>query len=287
MQYMNWQDLRCFYECARHGTLTAAADALGMNATTVSRRISRLEADLGCRLFDRDGARWTPTEIGRRALQAADRISAETYRVERSAFGEKEELEGRLRVTSGGEFMRRFLAPVVWEFGMQYPMVQLELISSATHFQLHRREADIAFRATNNLPEDVIAKHVFALEYGLYVHAGKVDALRAGQLPALIIADADRPPDWLSELPVPPRSIHAVNSDILTAQAVEQGAAVALLPRPIGDNNPDLAYIPLSRPLPKQDLWILYHKDIRTNRRLRVFRDFALQKLWDLVPQSQ
>ena len=277
---MDWQDLRCFHECARQGTLFAAAQTLGMNATTVSRRISKLEADLDCRLFDRDGSSWTLTAIGRSTLEATDRISQEADQVHRTAFGEKKGLEGRLRVTSGGEFMRRFLAPVVWEFGAQYPMVRLELISSDTYLQLDRQEADIAFRATDSLPNDAIAKRLFSYELAIYCHFEKFGALKAGQLPALTFSHhADGPPLWFKDLPSPPRARHAVDNDTLIAQAVEQGAAVSLLPRPIGDNNPNLMRIEPSLPIPSQDIWILYHKDVRSNRRLRVFRDFAIEKL--------
>ena len=284
MQPMDWQDLRCFHECARSGSLSGAAQALGMNATTVSRRISRLEAALDVRLFDRDGAKWTLTPFGLAALERADLISAEADKVRRAAFGEQDELKGPLRVTSGGEFMRRFLAPLVWEFGQTYPMVEIDLISSQEYLLLDRQEADIAFRATDAPPEDAIAKLLFRVDFSVYCHRDKLAALQDGTLPAFVFGPrSKRAPGWILKLPKPPSMVHTVNSDTLLMQAVEYGAAVALLPKMLGDPHDALVSVLPAHPIVGPNMWMVYHKDVRSNRRLRAFRDFCEDRLRGLA----
>ena len=143
---MEWSDLRIFLAIAREGTLGAAARKLGQSQPTMGRRLRALEQAIGHTLFQRTGDGFVLTDEGSAILSHAERMEEDALALQRQLAGHGEQLEGLVRLSSSDWFGAHVLTPVLAEFAGAHPGVVVELITSAQHFSLPRREADLVFR---------------------------------------------------------------------------------------------------------------------------------------------
>lgn len=142
-----WSDLQHFLAVIRAGSTLGAARRLGVNQTTVARRIAALEAQLGIRLFDRAGGRYCLNEAGGRFRAAAERVEAEALNFERLVAQHGRQLAGVIRVTTNEAIANTFLTPWIGEFMGLYPDIRIEVMATDSRLDLLRGEADIALRA--------------------------------------------------------------------------------------------------------------------------------------------
>lgn len=143
---MEWSDLRIFLAIAREGTLAAAARVIGQSQPTMGRRLRALEQDIGQTLFQRTERGFVLTDEGAAVLAHAERMEEEALALERQMAGEDRHFEGMLRVSASDWFGALVLPPVLAEFASLQPRVTVEVITSARHYSLSRREADIVFK---------------------------------------------------------------------------------------------------------------------------------------------
>jgi len=101
MQPIDWDNVRYFLEVVRAGSVRQASLKLGVNQTTVSRRISSLEDQLGNKLFDRSVNGWMITPVGEKLIEPAEQMAEEAHTIERHVLAESQELKGKLRLTVG------------------------------------------------------------------------------------------------------------------------------------------------------------------------------------------
>ena len=113
MHGLDWDDVRHFLELVRCGSVTQAATRLGVNYTTVSRRISALESRLGKQLFERSNNGWVITPVGERIVAAAESMAEEANTIERQVLADSQELTGLLRVTSAGPCAEQLMMPAI------------------------------------------------------------------------------------------------------------------------------------------------------------------------------
>ena len=147
---IDWDDIRFFLAVARRGSITAASRDLGVNHSTVSRRIAGFEESLGTRLFDRVSSGYELSQAGREMMPIAQRMEEDALMVDRQFYGRDTELEGLLKVTTAGPFVNEFFMTQLDQFLKDYPGVEIELIVSVDTANLHAREVDVAMRVTNN-----------------------------------------------------------------------------------------------------------------------------------------
>ena len=169
---MNWDDLRYLLAVARAGSMSGAARALKVNHATVIRRIRSLEEQLGASLFDRVGHTYVITPAGQVAFDAAEQMEAQSTGVERQVVGQATDLSGIIRVTAPEPMSETILVPLVREFTSRYPDICIELSLSMRVYDLGMREADVAFRVTNNPPQDVVGTRLVRLAMAVYAPAG-------------------------------------------------------------------------------------------------------------------
>ncbi len=152
---MDWGDLKFVLAVARAGTLTAAARGLGVDSTTVGRRIVALETQLATRLFDRmrDGFRLTPA--GEVAAAEAEAIEAHALSVESRLSGSDARVEGPVRLTALDGLIDRLIMPALPRLLSRHPRLELSVISGTETLRLSRREADIALRHARPLRRHV------------------------------------------------------------------------------------------------------------------------------------
>lgn len=151
-----WSDLRIFLAVAREGSTLAASRALGINQTTVSRRIDALERALGLTLVTRDtrGSALTPQGISLRAK--AEVAEAAALDLETEATRLTRDLTGVIRVTAPEAIMTHVVSPLMVEYRRHHPEVRFENLSSEIRLNLEKGEADIAFRASAVLTGDTL-----------------------------------------------------------------------------------------------------------------------------------
>lgn len=140
---MDWDNLRYFLELSRTRKLTAAARRLGVDHTTVSRRVQALEKSLGAQLFLRGTTGYSLTEAGRALLPQAEAMESAFSAIEEARTEQNDNLSGHVRIGVTEGYGSVMLAPQLAEFTRRYPNLGIDLLAVPRMVQLSRREADI------------------------------------------------------------------------------------------------------------------------------------------------
>lgn len=279
----NWDDLRVFLAVARAGSLSGAARTLGVNHSTVFRRIGAFETGLGVRLFERLPSGYLLTPAGEELHEGALRVEEEIASLSRKVTGQDLRLSGTVRVTTVDMLAFGLLPRHLAGFRDAYPGIDLELVVGNATLSLGRREADVALRVGNAPPETLVGRRVGRLAFAVY---GSAD-YRARRLePDLALHD------WIGfdaeHEALVRRFAHFLpgvrpalrtNSVAAALAAAGAGLGLAALPCGLADLEPDLVRV---APLPDDftlDLWLLTHEDLRQTARIRAFLDFLAEAL--------
>lgn len=271
---LRWDDLRVFLAVARKGTLTEAAADLGVNASTVHRRLAQLEETLGARLFDRSATGLTPTAAGEATGPLAERIEDDVAELWRQIAGQDARPKGTVRLTAP-ESMLPLLVETLAQFREAHPDIELLVEFSDRFVDLARREADVAVRPVPTPPDDVVGRRVGKVAWTLYVARRWADEPRPWVRYALALTrlPAYR---WQAEHEDGGFGM-AVNSVPAMQQVIACSPCQGLLPCFVGDADPEL--VRLRDPIPEAEsqLWLLAHPDLRRAARVRALLD----ALWD------
>ncbi|PTL81652.1 LysR family transcriptional regulator [Vitiosangium sp. GDMCC 1.1324] len=285
---VDWDDLRIVLAVARHGSLSAAARALGTTQPTVSRRLDGFEHRIGVKLFERGANGLSPTPLCSALVEGLDRMDEGALVVERRIAARDTGLQGPLTVTSIGWFGDYIVAPILAKFGGQHRLVTLELINEVRRLNLSRRDADVAFRFGSFEQEDLFERKVADVAYGLYASArylkqhGRPDfaAGCAGHAVVMVQTGPNWAPDqWSRALAPEARVILRTNSVHSQLATVEAGEALAVLPRALADHRPALRRLETPQPGPVMPVRLGVHADLRETPRIRAFIDFAVREL--------
>ena len=145
---LSWDDFRYVKAIADSRSLAGAAQALGVNHSTVFRRLGQIERQLASRLFERGRAGYSLTSAGGEMVHLADRMGEDILAYERNVTGRDLRPSGELRITTNDMILLHLLTDVLAEFRRQYPEIVLDIIISNQILNLSRRDADLAVRAT-------------------------------------------------------------------------------------------------------------------------------------------
>ena len=277
---MNWDDMRVFLALARSGTLARAGAIVGQDATTIARRIQRLEAALATTLFEHGATGQSLTESGHRLLAYAEAMEAGARAVQQQAE-EGAGLGGTIRISVSEGFGQGFMAPRLAAFAEAHPGVALDLIASTGFLNPSRREADIAIMLARPKGGPLIAAKLTDYRLGVYAseaylaEAGLVESVEAltrrrlvGYVPDLIYAPELR---YLAE--VDERLEPAIRSSSITAQArlIASGAGCGILPCFLGDTTPGLVRVLVREVAIERSFWLVVHRDMRRVARIEAF----------------
>jgi DNA-binding transcriptional LysR family regulator len=278
---MDWDDLRYVLALGHGRTLSAAARALGVNHSTVFRRVRLIEERLGVRLFERHRDGYTPTPAGEEAVALAERLGAEVDSLEQHLAGRDTRPYGTVRVTTTDTLLTGALAPALASFRDAYPEIELEVIAANEFLSLSKRDADVAIRPTRSPPETLVGRRVCRVATALY---GSTTYL-SGRLPVDDLAAHAwvAPDDSLAHLPsarwlrttVPGvRPVLRTNTLLGMLVAAQAGVGLAALPCFLGDATAELRRVRPPLDELSSELWLLTHRDLRHVARVRVFLDF-------------
>lgn len=269
---INWNDVRFVLAIVREGTLSAAGRSLGVDQTTVTRRLAALEEGLNARLFDRRDGRLIPTPAGEEVITRAERAEVELAALERDVAGRDTKPGGLVRLTSVPTLSNRLLAPRVGGLFQTYPDIELDLIAEPATLSVTRREADIALRLARPTEDGMIARRLGAILYAPYARAdlaGGADSSDGGDLPWITYEEsfaAIPQAKWIAREGKVPLSPLRVNDGEPILQAVLAGLGQTLLPVFIGEEQPALAR--LSDPVTSREVWLVVHPHVRRSARI-------------------
>ncbi len=288
---LNWDDLKYFLMVCKTGSVRTAANSLGVNHATVSRRIKHFEESLGEQLFERTSKGYVKTLVGEEIYYEAAHLQERLLTVERRVAGKDGSLSGEIRVTLPDLLAQNLLMPGFAEFCSKYPDIQLDINDSVKVLNLANREADVAFRLCNQPEDYLIGKKLATIHRACYMARKLLPNLKTdGWL------ESQSWLGWTTKLRKPkgkiareyPRfdSKHKIISGTLQAQACINGMGIAILPCFWPDSHPDLVRIPPFTSEAKYDLWIVNHPDLRGNNKIQTFVRFMskhVQKHMSLI----
>ncbi len=277
---MDWEDLRYFAHVARTGSLAAAARALGVNHSTVFRRINRLESDLGVRLFERLREGYVLSVAGEDMRVSVDRIADQIDELDRRLAGRDHRLTGTLSVTTTDTLMHRFLGPHFAGFRERYPDVTVEVVLASEFLNLSKRQADIAIRPSLAPPDELFGRRLAAIAFAVYGAAAYLE--RAGREQPLsghewLGFDAGlahlAAAGWLRKAVPDADYRFRANNLMALLGAAKAGMGLAVLPCFLGDDEDGLERLQTLPEDAGSALWMLTHADLRNTARVRAFME--------------
>lgn len=272
---MNWDDLRLFLEVARTGSISGAAKKLGVQHSTVSRRLRKLEEKLGSRLIERKSSGYELTPAGENLKQAAHRMETEVLHVDGVLSGEDLNLVGPLKVTAINNMASTVLMPIFASFNRSYPQVDLHIVVSNIDSSLSQREADVAIRLTNSPTDTLIGKRLVTVASTIYgSHEYLQQLSEKGGDPKWIGVDCCTfHKSWTRHACAEQSHNFYSDDTLLTLSAIRQGLGVSYLPCFMGDADPELERYCDPDPAHNLGLWLLLHPDLKRTARVLAFRN--------------
>lgn len=291
---MDWDKLKTFHHAAETGSITAAAEQLGVSQSAVSRQIAALEEAIGVPLFQRHARGLLLTGPGMtlhnltRDMQAAAKVAEATLKDAR------EKTMGDLVVTAPVAFGSTWLAPRLPAFADSYPDVRLKLLLDDREFDLLKLEAECAIRLWAATHADLIQRRIFQVHVSLYASRsylerhGRPEAVEDLDRHRIVSYEAPmqdtpmRELDWAQRVgredSAPRTPALQINNVYGMLRAVESGFGIASLPDYIARANPHLEKVLPDLAGPNFDVFFIYPSDLRKSKRIAAFREFLIQQ---------
>jgi DNA-binding transcriptional LysR family regulator len=279
----DWDDVRYAVVVARCGSLAAAARQLGVDQTTVARRLRALETCVGTPLFERAKGLLTPTAAGGMLLERGLRMEREAAALSHLAADGEVEVGGTVRITAV-DALSHYLAKHLAELRGRHPALAVELIGSSRSLDLTRREADLAVRLARPQDGDLVVRRLGSLAYGIYGPCGEAppaawqDARWVAYERSLAAVPEMR---WLAEMAGETgdeRITFRCNNMDALATAVADGLGLAILPRFVGDGREAISCLSGTEPILRRDLWLVLPRELRDIPRIRAAADWLAQR---------
>lgn len=265
----SWDDVRLFLAALRARTLTGAARELGVNQSTVSRRIAALEEAMGARLFDRVRDGLEPTAVALDAVATAEVAEAALHTFAQTVAGRDSALVGVVRLAVPDAMDSLLVVPELPSFYEQYPRIVLEVVGSASLANLARREADLALRFVRPSAGEVVVRRLVTLTNGVWAREGARDAWILGDEGGSPLEEEA----WLAQHVRDGEIGLRVNRMEARFAAVQAGLGRAILPDAAGRRIPGLVRVADLDP-PACPLWLVAHTRLYGVPRVRAVWDF-------------
>lgn len=287
MHSWNWDDLKYVLAVAEHRSVAGAARSLGVNHTTVLRRIAAFESTNGFRLFERLAAGYVLTEAGEELLGSARQMQGIVASIEGKLKGHDLRLEGLLRVTTCDTLMGSVLPGILAGFSWLHPGIKIALTTGSFVTDLAQRDADVALRTGDNVPETLIGRRAVDVGFAVYGTPELIER-NEGRIPAEY--DSWLLPDmtlsgmaisrWLARV-IPAATVTMRADSLMSLQrAADAGLGFAVLPRYLASYSQKLVMVEHEEITSMATgLWVLTHQDLRRTARVSAFTSYASQEL--------
>ena len=290
---MDWDKLRVFHSAAEAGSFTHAGEVLRMSQSAVSRQVSALEKDLGVPLFHRHARGLVLTEQGEVLFRTASEVLTKLQTAETLLGDSTTKPAGDLRITASTGLGSVWVTQRLREFIELYPDIRIELILNDEPVDLSMRVADVAIWAREPMHNDLIRRPLFAMQIHAYASGQYIRKFGAPQK----IQDLDRH-RLVSFMGNPPPHLAAINSletlgregraprvptmrasTVLAVKyAVRGGIGIGLIPDYLTAEETELVPVLSEIEMPTLPIYFVYPEELRTAKKVQVFRDFLVTK---------
>ena len=291
---MDWDKLKIFHTVAEAGSFTNASTILNLSQSAISRQIQSLEKDLKINLFERHARGLVLTSNGEYLFKTANDVISKLKEVESNLSEEKNQIKGKLIVTTVVSFGTTWLTPRIKEFMDLHPEIEIELIFNDKELDLATRQADVAIRMRRPKQLNLIQKKFVNFNYHIY---GSNEYLQKNGYPKNL-KDLDKHkfitygkgapspvynPDWVLKVGSKDgkkrKSLMKVNSVYGLLLAVQSGVGLAALPDYITYNISGLTKVLPDEPGKPTETHFVYPASLKDNARLIAFRNFLFSKV--------
>lgn len=283
---VNWDDLRFVLAVADQGSVASAARWLGVNHTTVLRRVHAFEEAKKIRLFERLSTGYVLTAEGEQLVATARGIDDTVAALERRITGRDLKLEGVIRVTTTDTFMTSVLPAHLAAFRRRHPRIAIELALTNSRLNLTKRDADVAIRPAKELPAPLIGRRVADVGFAIYGARSYLETKPADPLSAdhaWLAGDellANSPvAGWMRHHVPDAHVAFRADSFVALRHAAAAGLGLAALPCCLGGAEPALARLDAPVDELKTGLWVLTHQDLSRAARIRAFIEHMEDRL--------
>ncbi|KAF1043264.1 MAG: HTH-type transcriptional regulator DmlR [Herbaspirillum frisingense] len=289
MGKFDWDDLQAFLAVVRAGRLTVAARKLGVDHSTLSRRIAGLEQAIGVTLFDRRSAGYALTVEGERLVPDAEAMENLAIRIRSRQDDAAQGLTGSVRIGTPEAWGTYFFARELKELARLHPELEIELVANPRMFSLSKREADIAVSMTRPEQGRLIARRLNDYELGVYAapsyleERGVITRRRdlerqrwVGYIEDLMWSSEL---DYLGEISPALTPQIRISNVISQVQAVAAGAGLGVLPCFLATREPGLVRLLPDEIRLTRSYWLLTHADARDLVRVQAVADFIIGRL--------
>jgi DNA-binding transcriptional LysR family regulator len=285
---MNWADLQFVLAVAEKGSLITAAKELGVNHSTVLRRVRGFEEELGAKLFERRSTGHTLSPAGEELVKTARSMREMLIDTSRRIAGEDLRLEGTVRVTTTDTLAVSVLPKALASFSREHSGVRVDLSTTNQMLSLSRRDAEVAIRPSKEAAASYVGRRVSELAIALYASPTYLDRVATAR------TDLDRHvwlgldeslsrttiARWMTK--TVPNAPVIFRADSVTAlfHAAMAGLGVAALPCYLGDTTRSLRRV-RTNPIDEMrtELWVLTHEDLKRTARIRTFTEWIAREL--------
>lgn len=288
---IRWDDVRIFLEVHRRGTLAAAATRLGMDTSTVSRRLAALEHDLGMPLFERTRGGLAPARAAERVMAAAEAMEAAHARLARDALDVETAPEGIVRVSTAPGISSVFIAPALVRLRRRHPRLAIELDAVVQSRDLTRHEADLAVRSVRSQGADLVTTRLVTARWIAATSpklVRKLDTIARWDDAPWITWDRDlasmAPARWVSAHVRAPAIALRTSDFPAQLAAAASGLGVLLVPVPYATRLglEPVRYAPALassvESWPSDDLWLVGHRMLRDVPRVAAVWTFLTEE---------
>ncbi|MFZ6741846.1 LysR family transcriptional regulator [Undibacterium sp. JH2W] len=291
----DWNLIRSFVAVVEQGSLTRAAEVLGLSQPTLSRQIAELESSVGAALFERVARGLKLTSSGENLVEPARYMMAAARSLGMAAATQNHELRGTVRITAS-EMVSGFVLPsLLRQLAQLHPEIQIELVASNQVSNLLEREADIAIRMVRPTQSALIARHLTDWPIGMYGHKDYL----AG-LPGLPTPDSptslatmqkfrwlglDQSDQFIAGFRAAgiqvDRSFFDFRCDnhLVNWQAMQQGLGIGIALQWLAERHAELEQVLLGQELPALPVWLTTHRELKSSKRIRTVFDFLAEGL--------
>lgn len=277
----NWDEIRTAFQVARLGTVSGAAEVLGVHHATVIRHIDALETRLGVKLFQRHARGYTATEAGADLLQVAQATEDQFSQLANRVKGQGQGIAGELVVTSLAS-VSPLLTPVMTEFRVQHPSVIVRYLTGERLFRLEYGEAHVAIRAghapeqPDNVVQPLVTQRMALVAHDIYVrrHGLPRDESEFGAHWFVGVDDAQSKAPfnkWLTDIAPRDRIGFRTMDNWSMRDAVLAGAGIGFLPVWERHGRDDLHDVMPPRDDWSASLWIVTHVDLHRTAKVQAF----------------
>ncbi|MCA1563830.1 MAG: LysR family transcriptional regulator [Acidobacteria bacterium] len=283
MHNVNWDALQAFLAVARTGRISVAARRLDVEHTTISRRLTALEANLGVPLFYRTNTGYTLTAHGRNALTQAQAMERAALALTARAREGSGVIAGRVRVAMAPEFASHWLGPQLKVFRAKHPQIKVHILVGTRQRDLSRGEAELAVQSPRPRQKDLVAVRIGHTSLALYASKTIVTSARwritaretLRGLPLLTYTTSFQmlqEAKWFQAVLSSVGAYMETNSTHALLAAARAGVGVAVLPRFVARWHDDL--VDVSDAVAAHDVWLITHPEFRRDPKVRATADF-------------